>query len=91
MCISKRKKWILKKSHREKCFFFCIFLQSIHQVDIKNIVDCWKHRVNSHFVTALLQVHFPTYTQGRENWLQEAALFASLNKISMYHTLGVSK
>ena len=37
MCISKRIKWILKKSHREK-FFFLIFLQSIHQVDIKNVV-----------------------------------------------------
>ena len=39
MCISKRIKWILKKSHRE-IFFFCIFLQSTHQVDMKNDVEC---------------------------------------------------
>ena len=41
MCISKRIKWILKKSHREK-FFFCIFLKSTHQVDMKNVVECQK-------------------------------------------------
>ena len=29
--------WIISKSHREKCFFL-IFLQSIHQVDMKNVV-----------------------------------------------------
>ena len=29
----------LKKSHREKKFF-CIFFQSPHQVDMKNIVEC---------------------------------------------------
>ena len=39
MCISKRIKWILKKSHREKKFF-CIFFQSPHQVDLKTIVEC---------------------------------------------------
>ena len=39
MCISKRIKWILKKSHREKKKF-CIFLQSTHQVDMKNVVEC---------------------------------------------------
>jgi hypothetical protein len=31
----------LKKSHREK-IFFCIFLQSPHQVDMKNVVRCQK-------------------------------------------------
>ena len=39
MCISKRIKWIKKKSHREKKFF-CIFFQSPHQVDMKNVVKC---------------------------------------------------
>ena len=29
--------WIISKSHRE-IFFFLIFLQSIHQVDMKNVV-----------------------------------------------------
>ena len=29
----------LKKRHRE---IFCIFLQSTHQVDMKNVVECWK-------------------------------------------------
>ena len=29
----------LKKSH---CDFFLIFLQSTHQVDLKNIVECYK-------------------------------------------------
>ena len=30
-----------KKSHRkQKCF--CIFLQSTHQVDTKNVVQCYK-------------------------------------------------
>ena len=31
----------LKKKHCE-IFFFCIFLQSIHEVDMKNIVERWK-------------------------------------------------
>ena len=35
--ISKRIMWIISKSHREKNFFL-IFLQSIHQVDMKNVV-----------------------------------------------------
>ena len=35
--ISKRIMWIISKSHREKKFFL-IFLQSIHQVDMKNVV-----------------------------------------------------
>ena len=39
MCISKRIKWIKKKSHREKKIF-CIFFQSPHQVDMKNVVEC---------------------------------------------------
>ena len=39
MCISKRIKWIKKKSHREKKNF-CIFFQSPHQVDMKNVVEC---------------------------------------------------
>ena len=39
MCISKRIKWIKKKSHREKKKF-CIFFQSPHQVDMKNVVEC---------------------------------------------------
>ena len=39
MCISKRIKWIKKKSHREK-IFFCIFFQSPYQVDMKNVVEC---------------------------------------------------
>ena len=39
MCISKRKIWIISKSHREKCFF-CIFLHFAHQVDMKNVVEC---------------------------------------------------
>ena len=39
--ISKRIMWIISKSHREKFFFF-IFLQFIHQVDMKNIVECQK-------------------------------------------------
>ena len=39
MCISKRIKWILKKSHREKKIFF-IFLKSSHQVDMKNVDEC---------------------------------------------------
>ena len=39
MCISKRIKWIKKKSHREKNFF-CIFFQSPHQVDMKNVFKC---------------------------------------------------
>ena len=34
--ISKRIMWIISKSHRK--FFFLIFLQSIHQVDMKNVV-----------------------------------------------------
>ena len=38
MCISKWIKWILKKSHREK-IIFCIFFQSSHQVDMKNVVE----------------------------------------------------
>ena len=41
MCISKRIKWILKKSHREICF--CIFLQSNHQVDMKNVGEYQKY------------------------------------------------
>jgi hypothetical protein len=41
MCISKRIKWILKKSHREN-FFFCIFFQFTHQVGMKNNVECYK-------------------------------------------------
>ena len=41
MCISKRIKWILKKSHREKKNF-CIFFQSTHHVDMKNGVECYK-------------------------------------------------
>ena len=40
MCISKRIKWIISKSNSE--IFFCIFLQSLHLVDIKNVVKCWK-------------------------------------------------
>ena len=32
--------WIISKSH---CDFFFIFLQSTHQVDMKNIVKCYKH------------------------------------------------
>ena len=40
MCISKRLMWIISKNHRE--IFFCIFLQSPHQVDMKNAVKCWK-------------------------------------------------
>ena len=35
--ISKRIMWIISKSHREKIFFL-IFLQSIHQVDMKIVV-----------------------------------------------------
>ena len=35
--ISKQTTWIISKSHREN-FFFLIFLQSIHQVDMKNVV-----------------------------------------------------
>jgi hypothetical protein len=31
----------LKKSHRE-FFFFCIFLQSTHQVGMKNVVEFYK-------------------------------------------------
>jgi hypothetical protein len=41
MCISKRIKWIKKKSHREK-LFFCIFLQYPHQIDMRNFVECQK-------------------------------------------------
>ena len=37
--ISKRIMWIISKSHREKIFFL-IFLQSIHQVDMKNVDKC---------------------------------------------------
>ena len=40
MCISKRIKWILKKSHCEN--FFYIFFQSTHQVDMKNGVEFYK-------------------------------------------------
>ena len=32
--------WIISKSHRE--IFFCICLQSLHQVDMKNVVNCLK-------------------------------------------------
>ena len=39
MCISKRIKWIKKKATVKKKFF-CIFFQSTHQVDMKNIVEC---------------------------------------------------
>ena len=39
--ISDQKMWIISKSHREKKFFL-IFLQSIHQVDMKNVVKCYK-------------------------------------------------
>ena len=39
MCISKQIKWIKKINHRKK-IFFCIFFQSLHQVDMKNIVGC---------------------------------------------------
>ena len=38
MCISKRIMWIISKSHFE-IIFFCIFLQSTYQVDMKNVVD----------------------------------------------------
>ena len=39
MCISKRINWINSKSHNEN-FFFWIFLQSIHKVDMKKVVKC---------------------------------------------------
>ena len=39
--ISKRIMWIISKSHREKNFCL-IFLQSIHQLDMKNVVKWWK-------------------------------------------------
>ena len=45
MCISKRIMWIISKSHRE--IFFCIFLQSPHQVDMKNVVKCYKDYSNT--------------------------------------------
>ena len=36
--------WIISKSHCEKFLWgFWIFLQSPHQVDMKNIVKCYKH------------------------------------------------
>ena len=40
MRISKRIMWIISKNHRE--IFFLIFLQSVHQIDMKNVVKCWK-------------------------------------------------
>ena len=42
MCILKQIKWILKKHREIFLLFFCIFLQSTHQVDMKNVVECWK-------------------------------------------------
>ena len=31
-----------KKKRHEKIIFFCIFLQSPHQVNMKNVVECQK-------------------------------------------------
>ena len=42
VCISKRVMWITSKYHQEK-YFLCIFLQSTHQVDMKNVVKYCKH------------------------------------------------
>ena len=36
-----QKNWNISKSHCEKKN--CIFFQSTHQVDMKNIVECYKH------------------------------------------------
>ena len=36
--------WIISKSHRE--FFFYTFLQSPHQVDMKNVVECFDLTTN---------------------------------------------
>ena len=58
MCISKRIKWIKKKSHREKKIF-CIFFQSPHQVDMKNVVEC--HREFIAYFNAL-ETTCATYT-----------------------------
>ena len=37
----KRDKVDFKKSHRENVFF-AFFLQSAHQVDMKNFIECYK-------------------------------------------------
>ena len=39
--LSKTDKIDFFKSHCET--FFCIFLQSPHQVDMKNVIECQKH------------------------------------------------
>ena len=36
--------WIISKGHHEK-ISFCTFLQTPHQVDMKNVVECWKEFV----------------------------------------------
>ena len=40
MCISEWIMWIISKSHHD--FYIYIYLKSIHQVDMKNVVKCYK-------------------------------------------------